>query len=108
MDLITVIAISIAAGVLGGALGHALRMHIAPQAGTPEDHEERLSQLESAAVTIQRAEKARRMRELRSTKAENETALAGGTATAQESFPVMASPADIKAQLRRRVFGRSA
>ena len=106
MELVTVIAIAFAAGVLGGALGHALRMHLAPQAGTPEDHEERLAQLESAAVTIQRAEKARRMRELRETKSETARALAGDTIAAQESFPQMGSPADVKAALRARVFGR--
>lgn len=106
MDWGTLIAITGAAGVLGGLAAHALRTLIAPQAGTPEDHEERLALLESVATSIQRAEKARRMRELRAAKGPTETALAGETGGAPEFAPVAMSPRDAKAALRARVFGR--
>lgn len=101
MDLVTLIGIAFAVGGLGGLAGYALGTRLIRQAGGYEDHEERLGILESLTRTVQRAQKAERMRQLRSASGEVEKALAGGEPAAQSSLNL--DPRAVKAELRRKI-----
>lgn len=106
MELITIVGTSLAAGVLGGYLGHVIGTRLVRASGGYEDHEERIALIENLARTIQRAQKAQRMRELRS-EAPPDSA-GNGTVDPNGAFPwptpAPSDPKAVKAQLRARVF----
>lgn len=104
MEWITIIGTAFLVGGLGGLAGHALATRLIHSKGGYEDHEERLALIESVVRSVQRAQKADRMRQLRAAAPADRDLLAEADAGSQPAAPL--SPADAKKALRARVFGR--
>lgn len=104
LDIITLIAIAFPSGVAGGLAMHTLLTRLFHPKGGYEDHEERLALVESIVRTVQRAQKAERMRQLRAATPPDPELFQPADAGAAPAAPL--SPADAKAALRKRIFGR--
>lgn len=104
MDWITIVGIAFAVGGLGGLAGHALGTRLIHSRGGYEDHEERLALIEGVVRSVQRAQKADRMRQLRAAAPADRELPAEPDAGAGAAAPM--SPAEVKKALRARVFGR--
>jgi len=100
--------IAFLSGGMGGLAVHAISTRLFRTAGGYEDHEERLALVESIVRTVQRGQKAERMRQLRaaaSTDVASASPADGGQAFPwpNGSEPAATDHKALKAQLRARV-----
>jgi len=100
--------IAFLSGGMGGLAVHAISTRLFRTAGGYEDHEERLALVEGIVRSVQRGQKAERMRAMRASAAAND--LGPGPADGGQAFPwpTGSEPAAtdhkaLKAQLRARV-----
>ncbi len=101
-------AIVLALATCGGLAGYVLGTLLFRPKGTLADHEERIELVEGIARSVQRAQKAERMRELRgAAQGAGKNPAQGGDLDSGLPLPqAMNDPRAAKAALRQRVFSK--